>query len=139
MVCFFCCASIEVGQLALARVEDFYQARDLLKPGVRYHNEERPYSALDYLRPVDYYEANPEALLVERKRKLAAASIRRKEVNRQVGLMETRAGGVLFYHGPFVRRRLKHYAPTISCPMIGLQSESYKGALRGTGARTRSG
>jgi transposase InsO family protein len=77
-------------------VEDFYQARDLLRQWVRYYNEERLHSALNYLRPVDYYDGDPEALLAERKRKLMAAVIRRKEVNRQVNLMETRVGGVSF-------------------------------------------
>ncbi len=40
------------------------------------------HSALRYLRPVDYYRGNPEALLVERKRKLREAATRRREVNR---------------------------------------------------------
>ena len=38
--------------------------------------------ALEYLRPVDYYLGNPQALLAERKRKLREAAARRKEVNR---------------------------------------------------------
>lgn len=45
---------------------------------------------------VDYYEGDPEVLLPERKKKLAVATTRRKEVNRQVDLMETRVGGVSF-------------------------------------------
>ncbi|MCL0035057.1 hypothetical protein M1N00_00125 [Thermodesulfovibrionales bacterium] len=40
--------------------------------------EERLHSALKYLRPVDYYRDNPEALLAERKRKLREATARRK-------------------------------------------------------------
>lgn len=63
-------------------VEDFYRARDLLGRWVRYYNEERLHSALNYLRPVDYYRGNSEALLAERERKLKAAAARRKEVNR---------------------------------------------------------
>ena len=61
-------------------VEDFYQARELLAEWVRYYNEGRLHSALKYLRPVDYYRGNPEALLAERKRKLEEAA-RRGEVN----------------------------------------------------------
>ena len=48
---------------------------------MRYYNEERLYSALKYLRPVDYYRGNPEALLAERKRKLREAAARRREAN----------------------------------------------------------
>jgi len=62
-------------------VEDLYQARDLLADWVRYYNEERLHSALEYLRPVDYYLGNPQALLAERKTKLREAAARRKEVN----------------------------------------------------------
>ena len=74
------------GAFADEEVEDFYQARDLLGQWVRYYNEERLHSALNYLRPADYYRDNPETLLAERKRKLKTAALRRKEVNRQNGL-----------------------------------------------------
>jgi len=37
---------------------------------------------LEYLRPVDYYLGNPQALLAKRKTKLREAAARRKEVNR---------------------------------------------------------
>ena len=77
-------------------LEDLYQARDLPREWVNYYNQERLYSALDYLRPVDYYEGDWEILLAERKRKLAVAATRRKEINRQVDLVETRVGGVSF-------------------------------------------
>ena len=62
--------------------EDYYQAKDLLTQWVKYYDEERLHSALNYLRPVDYYRGNPEALLVERKKKLADAAIRRKSLNK---------------------------------------------------------
>ena len=62
--------------------ENVYHARDLLAEWVRYYNEERLHSALEYLRPVDYYLGNPQALLAERKTKLREAAARRKEVNR---------------------------------------------------------
>jgi transposase InsO family protein len=63
-------------------VEDFYRARELLAEWVRYYNEERLHSALEYLRPVDYYLGNPQALLAERQMKLREAAARRKEANR---------------------------------------------------------
>jgi hypothetical protein len=52
----------------------------VIRKCVRYYNEGRLHSALKYLRPVDYYRGNPEALLAERKRKLEEAA-RRGEVN----------------------------------------------------------
>lgn len=63
-------------------VEDLYRARELLAEWVSYYNEERLHSALEYLRPIDYYRGNPEVLLAERKTKLREAAARRKEVNR---------------------------------------------------------
>jgi putative transposase len=63
-------------------VGDLYQARDLLAEWVRYYNDERLHSALEYLRPVDYYLGKPQALLARRKTKLREAAARRKEVNR---------------------------------------------------------
>jgi hypothetical protein len=60
-------------------VEDLYRARELLAEWMRYYNEERLHSALEYLRPVDYYRGNPQALLAERKTKLREAAARRSE------------------------------------------------------------
>jgi len=62
--------------------EDYYQARDLLDQWVKYYNQERLHSALNYLRPVDYYMGNPEVLMAERKKKLTNAKARRKDVNK---------------------------------------------------------
>ena len=39
-----------------------------------YYNHERPHSALNYLRPVDYYRGDPPARLVERELKLVEAA-----------------------------------------------------------------
>jgi len=61
--------------------EDLYRARDILTAWVKYYNEERLHSALEYLRPVDYYLGNPQALLAKRQVKLREAAARRKEVN----------------------------------------------------------
>lgn len=65
-----------------AEVEGLYQAKELLRQWVRYYNEERLHSALKYLRPIDYYKGNPEALLAEGKRKVREAAARRKTVNK---------------------------------------------------------
>jgi hypothetical protein len=56
-----------------------YHAWDLLVEWVRYYNEERLHSALEYLRPVDYYLGNPQALLAKRKTKLERSSRQTKE------------------------------------------------------------
>ena len=80
-----------------AEMEDLYHARELLGKWVRYYNEERLHSTLKYLRPVDYYRGNPEALLAERKRKLREAAARRREVNRWDDL--TKIGGGLYHFG----------------------------------------
>ena len=63
--------------------EDYYQARDLLDQWVKHYNHERLHSALNYLRPVDYYRGNPEALMAERKSKLTKAAAIRKDVNKR--------------------------------------------------------
>ena len=68
--------------------EDYYQARDLLDQWVKYYDNERLHSALNYLRPVDYYRGNPEALMAERKDKLAKAAARRKDVNKRGQLLK---------------------------------------------------
>ena len=45
------------------------------------YNRVRLHSALSFLRPVDYYRGDPEALLAERRRKLQAARELRKQEN----------------------------------------------------------
>jgi putative transposase len=62
--------------------EDYYQARDLLEQWVKHYNQDRLHSALNYLRPVDYYKGNPEALIAVRKNKLTKATARRKDINK---------------------------------------------------------
>jgi transposase InsO family protein len=61
--------------------EDVEAAWKLLKKIERWYNEVRLHSALGYLRPVDYYRGNPEAMKEERRVKLAQARHRRKENN----------------------------------------------------------
>jgi transposase InsO family protein len=68
---------------ALDEVElrDLEQARAVVGEIVRWYNEERLHSALNFLRPVDYYRGDPESLLEERRAKLAEARQRRRETN----------------------------------------------------------
>lgn len=58
---------------------DYYQAVDCMKKWAGYYNEERPHSALNYLRPVDYYRGDPQARLEEREEKLRQALLSRHE------------------------------------------------------------
>lgn len=57
-----------------------YQAEEAIGR-IRWYNEERLHSALGYLRPIDYYRGDPEALHIARKQKLATARHRRREKN----------------------------------------------------------
>lgn len=59
----------------------------LLDQWVSYYDDEHLHSALNYLRPVDYYRANLEALIAERRSKLTKSVARRKEVNRRIQLL----------------------------------------------------
>jgi transposase InsO family protein len=63
------------------RLTTYWEAHDALAKVIHRYNHERLHSALGYLRPIDYYRGNPEALREERKRKLAAARHRRREAN----------------------------------------------------------
>jgi putative transposase len=62
-------------------VENLFDGREVIDKIVRWYNEERLHSALNYLRPIDYYRGKPEKLLEERRRKLIQARQRRKEKN----------------------------------------------------------
>jgi len=59
-------------------------ARSVIDEIVRYYNEERLHSSLDFLRPKDYYRGNPEQLLKERKAKLFQARHKRREMNMNI-------------------------------------------------------
>lgn len=55
-------------------LDDYYQALDAMTGWGRYYNYERPHSALQYLRPADYYRGDPAACLAARASKLAQAT-----------------------------------------------------------------
>jgi transposase InsO family protein len=61
--------------------ESLFDGREVIGKIVRWYNEERLHSALNYLRPVDYYRGEPDKLLEERRRKLIQSRQRRKEKN----------------------------------------------------------
>jgi putative transposase len=63
---------------------NYVQARDIIARMIRWYNDERLHSALGFLRPADYYRGQPHALREERRRKLAHARHRRKEINLRV-------------------------------------------------------
>jgi transposase InsO family protein len=65
-------------------LENALQAREVIAKMIRWYNEERLHSALGFLRPVDYYRGQPHLLREERRRKLAQARHRRKELNLRV-------------------------------------------------------
>lgn len=60
---------------------NLFDGREVIDKIVWWYNEERLHSALNYLRPVDYYRGEPDKLLEERRRKLIQARQRRKEKN----------------------------------------------------------
>ena len=62
-------------------LENFTQAKAVIAGIIDHYNHRRLHSSLSYLRPVDYYRGNPEALLAERRRKLQAARQLRKQEN----------------------------------------------------------
>ena len=62
-------------------LEDLTQAKAVIGGIIGAYNSVRLHSALSFLRPVDYYRGNPEALLAERRRKLQAARELRKQEN----------------------------------------------------------
>jgi transposase InsO family protein len=62
-------------------MKDFQQAERVLNRVVSWYNNERLHRALGYLRPVDYYAGNPQAMHEARRRKLAMARHQRRETN----------------------------------------------------------
>lgn len=62
-------------------LEEYAQAGAVIDGIIDHYNHRRLHSSLKYLRPVDYYRGNPEALLAERRRKLQTAREQRQQEN----------------------------------------------------------
>jgi transposase InsO family protein len=58
---------------------DLFRARNALARWQHYYNQERPHTALHYLRPIDYYRGDPVARLAEREEKLRGAAVARAD------------------------------------------------------------
>ena len=84
--------SVREGALGDRELEDLYEARDPLEQWVKWYEEERLHSTLNYVYPVDCCTGDPKALLTGQKRKLKAAAARRREVDRLNGLTTTHSG-----------------------------------------------
>jgi transposase InsO family protein len=61
---------------------DYYEAKDILGEWIDRYNHRRLHSALNYLRPVDYFTGEPEKLLTIRRQKLSKARERRIAINK---------------------------------------------------------
>ena len=61
--------------------EDYTHAKAVIAAIIDAYNNIRLHSALSFLRPVDYYRGNPEALLAQRRRQLQTARELRKQEN----------------------------------------------------------
>ena len=68
-------------QIDEQELADYTQAKEVIAGIIGRYNHVRLHSALSFLRPVDYYRGDPEALLAERRRKLSQARGLRKQEN----------------------------------------------------------
>ena len=76
-------------------LENYTQAKAVIAAIINVYNNVRLHSSLSFLRPMDYYRGNPEALLAKRRRQLQTARELRKQENiklrqRLLPLMEDR-------------------------------------------------
>lgn len=62
----------------------FAHGKTVVDKIIRYYNEERLHSSLNFLRPIDYYRGNPEKLLEERKFNIFQARLKRREQNMNI-------------------------------------------------------
>ena len=63
------------------QIKNLFDGREVIAGLVKWYNEERFHSALNYLKPIDYYRGEPEKLLEIRRNKLAKARQERREKN----------------------------------------------------------
>ena len=68
-------------QLSELEESDYQATADEIDRIMDHYNHERLHSSLGFLRPVDFYRGNPEALQAERRRKLEQAEACRKQAN----------------------------------------------------------
>ena len=71
-------------------ITDYQNAQSEISRIIRWYNNERMHSSLNYLTPRDYYRGNPDELLRIREEKIRMGRISRKEKN-----MNKRKGGVM--------------------------------------------
>ena len=69
---------------------DYYNAQSEISRIIRWYNNERMHSSLNYLTPRDYYRGNPDELLRIREERIRMGRISRKQTN-----MRGRKGGVM--------------------------------------------
>ncbi len=65
-------------EVLVAPEDTLYHVQELIASFQRYYNDQRPHSALHYLRPIDYYRGDPAARLAERQAKLHQAAEARR-------------------------------------------------------------
>ena len=63
-------------------LQNLSRAREIIKRWVEFYNHQRLHAGLQYLPPQEYWSGNPERRIAERRLKLAAARIRREQINR---------------------------------------------------------
>jgi transposase InsO family protein len=64
-------------------LSNFYSACEQITNWVNFYNHDRLHSAIQYLRPIDYYRGEPEKLVKERLKKLKNAKTKRRNINKQ--------------------------------------------------------
>ena len=69
--------------IAEKTASDYYHACALIEKWVDQYNNHRLHSAINYLRPIDYYRGDPEKLIKERMEKLEKARKRRRTLNKK--------------------------------------------------------
>ena len=69
--------------LADVELENLGRARAIIARWIEHYNSQRLHAGLGYLPPAEYYRGNPAARQEQRREKLIAARVRRRELNGQ--------------------------------------------------------